>query len=440
MTDTDALVGTLEPGAGVVPSAALLTVGRPRSELDGRGSGVPEAASAQLQQSDLPPTALGAGARVALESLPVDDDDDETHLVELVARAQSGSGREHLTSLSALSQQLSSYPPLDPDAQFTRILAYRRGVAASAESVPSDCSPAERRAHARIVQAGQRAQTELVGSMYRLALLICQELAAERYGRERMLDMLADLVSEANIAVVEAVGTYDETRSPAFSLYAGRVMRDRVRMMLQKSATVGVAPSWLRLKRIYTVLRPEVEMRLGRTPTEVEMQAELRAVCLRWAADRLSPEQQALPEGERDALMESKLRKQGMLGAIDRLSEVLSATQQTTSLDAPLGDGDGARLGDVIAQPGADSSYDAIEHDELRRDLMQALSAFTERERTIVLMKYGFVDGEQWTYARLAPRFGVSAERIRQIERNVLSKLRAPTFTNLEPHLLTHQP
>lgn len=382
--------------------------------------------------------AFGTDAAAEFDALSSEAEED-AHLVELVARASSPSGREHLTSLSALSQQLSVYPPLPPPEQAARIATYRQGVLAAQALASGSVSPRDRRAAERAVHAGERAQTELVGSMYRLALIICQELAAERYGRERMLDMLSDLVSDANIAVVEAVATFDEARSPAFSLYAGRVMRDRVRMVLQKSSTVGVAPSWLRLKRIYTVLRPEVTMKLGRIPTEFEMQAELRVVCMRWASDRLTPEQQQIPEQERRALMESKLRKQGMLGAIDRLSEVLSATQQTTSLDAPLGDGEGARLGDVLAQPTADSGYDAVEHGELREDLMAALATLTEREREIVLYKYGFMDGEQWTYAKLAPQFGVSAERIRQIERNVLAKLRTPSFGNLAPHLLTHQ-
>lgn len=395
----------------------------------------PSDSDADLSNPDVD-LAFGADAAAEFDALP-SEEEEETHLAELVARSQSSSGREHLSSLSALSQQLSAYPPLPPEEQAKRIAAFRQGVAA-AKLLADGLDRRQRRDAERAVRAGQYAQTELVGSMYRLALIICQELAAERYGRERMLDMLSDLVSEANIAVVEAVAAFDEARSPAFSLYAGRVMRDKVRMVLQKSSTSGVAPSWLRLKRIYTVLRPEIEMKLGRTPTEVEMQQELRVVCMRWASDRLTPDEQQLPADARVALMEAKLRKQGMLGAIDRLSEVLSLTQQTTSLDAPLGDGEGARLGDVLAQPASDSGYDAVEHGELRRDLMAALSTLTEREQKIVLYKYGFIDGEQWTYAKLAPKFGVSAERIRQIERNVLSKLGTPTFANLSPHLLSH--
>lgn len=379
--------------------------------------------------------AFGPEAASEFDALTSDREDEE-HLAALVDRASSGAGREHLSALSALSQQMSAYPPLSPADQAVRLAAFRRGRAAQA-AVDAGTRSA-REAH-REIQAGQRAQTELVGSMYRLALLICQELATERYGRERMLEMLPDLVAEANVAVVEAVSTYDETRSPSFSLYAGRVMRDRVRMTLQRSATVGVAPSWLRLKRIYTVLRPEVEMRLGRAPTEAEMQQALREVCMRWAADRLTPEQQCLPPQQQRELMESKLRKQGMLGAIDRLSEVLTATQQTSSLDAPVGDGGGARVGDLIAAQAPDSAYDEVEHAELHQDLMAAMATLTDRERQILLHKFGFVDGEQWTYARLAPVFGVSAERIRQIEKQVLAKLRSPVF-GLAPHLPGYEP
>lgn len=377
--------------------------------------------------------AFGADAAAEFDALPSPQEED-AHLGELVARSTSGSGREHISALSALSQQLSMYAPLDPEAQAQQLAIFQQGLAAHALLSAGGLQGREANALARTVRAGQDAQTALVGSMYRLALIICQELAAERYGRERMLDMLADLVAEANVAVVEAISTFDPARAPSFSLYAGRVIRDRVRGTLQKSATVGVAPSWLRLKRIYTVLRPEVEMRLGRAPLEAEMQAELRLVCMRWAADRLTEEQKLLPESARRELMTSKLKKQGMLGAIDRLQEVLSATQQIASLDSPIGEDDGARLGDVIVAPSPDAVYDAVEHGELRRDLMAALSTLTEREQSILLHKYGFVDGEQWTYAKLAPQFGVSAERIRQIERNVLERLRSPSFPNLAPH------
>ena len=88
---------------------------------------------------------------------------------------------------------------------------------------------------------------------------------------------------------------------------------------------------------------------------------------------------------------------------------------------------------------GGDSVYDAVEFAELSRDLATALSTLPERERQIMLHRFGFIgDGaEKATYVKLAPMYGVSAERIRQIERNVLGKLRGPNFGYLAGHLAT---
>lgn len=398
-----------------------------------------------LDASEVAGPALPAAAElaVALEAAlgaepEAEEADDDAQLEKYLAKANATNGREHLSALSALSQQMGAYRPLSPAEQTACLARYEAGVAARTRLAGGRLSARATRAAHNDVRAGEQAHTELVASMFRLVLIIAREIAADRYGREKALDILPDLVAEANLALVESVSTYDAERCPTFSIYAGRVIRDRVRMSLQKSSAVGVAPSWLRLKRIYTVLRPEVEMSLGRTPNEEEMQQALRVVCLRWAADRLTEEQKLLPEDERLVLMESKLRKQGMLGAIDRLKEVLAATHQVASLDAPRSEDGSATLGDALPGVGDDRVFDEVEHADLSRDLMTALRSLPEREQQIVLHRFGFVDGEQWTYARLAPVFGVSAERIRQIERNVLGKLRGPGFANLGSHLPSH--
>jgi RNA polymerase sigma factor (sigma-70 family) len=387
--------------------------------------------------SDALEEAFGEQATEEFLAAPTDIEDDAA-IARLVARSSSTQGREQLSALSALSAQMSAYRPLNPAEQAARLSTYRAGRAARAALADPD-HPVKSRRVADLqaaVRRGEYAQTELVGGMYRLVLIISRELAAERYGREKALDMLSDLVGEANVAVVEAIDSFDEERCPTFSIYAGRVIRDRVRMSLQKSTAVGLAPSWLRLKRIYTVLYPEQVMRLGRNPTEEEMQAELLTVCRKWAADRLTPEQQELPEAERLDLMQSKLKKQGMIGAIDRLSEVLHATQQTASLDAPIrGDESGTHLGDLLPQAESGRQYEQVEAAELHRDLFAALAQLTERERQIMLYRFGFIDGDQWTYAKLAPIHGVSAERIRQIERTVIGKLKSPKFAGLAAHL-----
>lgn len=364
----------------------------------------------------------------------IDDAEDEAEIARYVARATSGSGRESVSALSSLSQQMQPYPVLSVEEQHAALAAYNAGLAARAQ-LAAGTAGRKRRQLEETARRGESAHAQLVGSMFRLVLVIARENAAQRYGRERSLDMLSDLVAEANVAVVEAVDSYDPAKCPAFNTYAGRVVRDRVRMCLSKTSSVGLAPSWLRLKRLATVLSPEVAARLGRTPNTAEMQEALHVVCLKWAKDRLTDAQRMLPEEEQLALMEAKLRKQGMLGAIERYEEVMIATQQVASLDSPVGDEGGARLADMLPGVGGSSEFEAVELDELRRDLMAALSALPERDREIVLYRFGFMDGEQWTYARLAPRYKVSAERIRQIERNVLTKLRGPGFGALGAHL-----
>lgn len=366
---------------------------------------------------------------------------DEARLDALIERSQNLEGREHLSALSALSQSMAGYPPLPPDEQLKRLRLYRQGLAAQEKLDSGRLKGRHERAARAEVLAGRQAQTELVGSMYRLVLLICQEQATMRYGRERMLTMLPDLVSEGNTAVLTAISSFDPDRSdraPAFSKYAGRVIRDWVRGLVHKGDQVGVPVSWSRLKRLYVARYPEVEVELGRAPTEAEMQEELRIICFRWERSRLSAADKQLSEADQNVIIEQKLRKQGMLGGIEKLGQLLTATASTSSLDSPVGDDDGATLGDMLPEETSDSPYDAVEHQELHNDLMAALSTFTERERQIVLHKYGFVDGEQWTYAKLAPMFNVSPERIRQIERSVLQKLGGTSFDRLAPHLPGH--
>lgn len=400
----------------------------------------PTSASAPLGQAER----FSGNTREALSGL--DDlpesaqnaQEDDERLDALIARAQNLEGREHLSSLSALSQRMNAYEPLSGPEQLKCIAAVKAGVGAQRALDKGGLSARKVREHKRVAARGQEAQAELVGSMYRLVLVICQEQAADRYGRERMWAMLPDLVSEANLAVLGAVKTFNPSRpgaAPSFSKYAGRVIRDRVRTLVHRGEHTGVPVAWLRLKRLYVARYPEVVTELGRAPSEAEMQDELRAMCFSWTRSRLSVEEQQLSESEQQLLVEAKLRRQGMLGGIERLGQVLTATTASTSLDAPVGEEGNSTLVDTLKTPTSGGEFEQVEAAELRDDLMAALRSFTDREQEIVLRKYGFVDGEQWTYARLAPLFDVSPERIRQIERSVLAKLAGSSFDSLSAHL-----
>lgn len=347
-----------------------------------------------------------------------------------------GGRYEQVSALSALSAQMDSYRPLPPEEQARRIAAYNTGLLAAAELEAGGRMSRRRRAELEQQAAAmEAAQTELVGSMFRLVLVIARELAGRRYGRERSLDMLPDLVAAANLALVEAVGTFDPSRGPAFSVYAGRVVRQQVRSSLSHTRLINVPVSWLRLRRLATTLLPELTSALGRPPLVSEIQDALRKQSMEWAAKRLTPEQLKLPEAQRQRLMHAKLRKQGTFGAIDNYEEVMMATQPFSNLDAPLTSDGSATLGDMLTGDGGGETFDAVELDALRTSLFTALAELPERDREIVLYRFGFADGEQWTYARLAPRYGISAERVRQIERAALDRLRGPGFEMLDGFL-----
>ena len=333
-----------------------------------------------------------------------------------------------MPALSAFQRHMEQYPQLSAPAQLELVGDYQAAQQAQSRlDQPGRLSKvAQRRAQA-MVRRGEKAITYLVCSNLRLVLLITRENAEQRFGKERAADMLPDLVGEANVALTEAVTTYDVERCPVFSSYAARMIRDRVRMMLTKEGPLRLPPSWSRLKRIASVRIPALAAEIGRQPIEEEIRADLLAKCLEWAEAKMTDAQRLLPLDEQHLAKMAKLRKQGMLGAIDNYQDVMLATQSVASLDAPVGDGDGGSLSDLLsagAIPGGE--FEGVELVQLKESLAAALDPLPARDREILLLRYGFYDNESWTYARISERYGVTAERIRQIERNVLARLAAP--------------
>jgi RNA polymerase primary sigma factor len=349
----------------------------------------------------------------------VDAVDDE--IQRWVQKAGQVRSLDTTAALSQFQRRMERYPQLTPDSQLELAARVQQGFAARDRLATEKVSARERKALE--AQAGEvdRAMEYLAGSNFRLVMLICRELAEERYPG-RSLEVLGDLIGEANIALTQAMREFDAERCPVFATYVAKVVRDRVRAMLAKDSHVRVANSWHRLKRIAAVRIPQLQAELGRVPTEAEIKADLMQRCMEWAESKLTPDQAKLPKAKRHELMVAKLRKQGMIGAIESLQDVLQASQTVASLDARVGDDGDTTLGDMVPAAEEDG-FSSIELAELRDTLRDALSNLDEREQTIVLLRFGFVDGEQWTYTAIAERYSVTAERIRQIEKNVLHKL-----------------
>lgn len=345
-------------------------------------------------------------------------------LEEIVVRSRQGGG-SGASAVSAFQRSADRFPPLDPEEQLL-LLARHREIVERITRMESANRARDRERLRDLKREAERIVEHVAASCWKLAWLIVREQAEERFGRDRATDMLPDLLGEANFALVKAVLEFDPTMTPKFATYAARVIRDHTRAVLSRDGYVRLAPSWGRVKRLAATRLPEMTHELGRRPSIEELQADLTKRCLEWAENHLTEEQQDLPAAQRKKLAMAKLRKQGMLGAIRDIEEILVVSQTVVSLDAPLGDENGGTLGETVAYESQDGLLDRMELGELHGRIMATLSeSLTEREREIVLLRYGFDGSEGWTYSAIAERFDVSSERIRQIERGALEKLSA---------------
>lgn len=312
---------------------------------------------------------------------------------------------------------MEAYPQLSAEAQSELASRYRAAYEASQDMSLSSA------ARARHAAEAERCLEYLSGANFRLVQLIAREKAQERFGAAKALDMLPDLVAEGLMALTEAARTYDPKSFPTFTKYAQSAVRNHIRASIANAGPLRVTSSVSRMKRIATKRRETLSEQLGRPPSREELQSELLVWCLEWAEGRLTDEERAMSEDDRHTAKMAKLRKQGMLSAIANIDEVLAYSQTLTSLSTPVGDGS-ATIGDLMPTGDVDQLFDSVELGDLNRLLVEAIDArCTEREREILRLRFGLSGGESWTYARIAPRFGLTAERIRQVERIALAKL-----------------
>lgn len=353
----------------------------------------------------------------------LDADDEVKSWIERSTRQPSST----LSALSAYQRAADRHGNMSPEDQLIMAARYQDAMKLKASLEDNTTlTGQELRAAQRTVRGMDLMLEKLTSSCWRLAWLIVRENAEARFGREKASELLPDLMSEANVALVESVRNFDPTRTPSFATYAARNVRNHVRMIISGEGYIHLAPSWSRLKRIASARVPELTAELGRTPSKEEIQADLLETCLNWAEKKLTDDQRLLPEQERHEIKLAKLRKQGMLRALREIDEVMAATQSVASLDQPVGEAGGSTLGDLIPGQSGGGLFDTVELGELRNTIGVALATLTDRERDIVMLRFGFVDSENWTYARIAERYDVTPERIRQIERAVLGKLSSP--------------
>ena len=279
--------------------------------------------------------------------------------------------------------EIGRYPLLTSQQEVELAMQMEAGVRAQARLAEEGLIDDDRAFLGHEIDMGDAAQKQLVQSNLRLVVAL-----ARRYVGRGMA--LLDLIQEGNVGLMRAVERFDYRRGFKFSTYATWWIRQAIsRAIADQGRTIRMPIHVLDSVNKLTRAQREMTQAMGRAPTIDELAFELD----------IDP---------------------------GRVAELQRIAQDTVSLETPVGEDEDGTLGDLVEDLESDRPPDVATFSSLQDQLAMALEGLNEREREVLIMRFGLADGRMRTLEEVGSHFKVTRERIRQLETKALAKLRHP--------------
>jgi len=309
-------------------------------------------------------------------------------------------------------REIGAEPLLTAEDEVTLAKAMRKGEAALQKLQGGHHSAGDGEKLHEQVNAGQRARKRLSEANLRLVVSVAKRFVG------RGMSFL-DLIQEGNIGLMRAVEKFDYRLGFKFSTYATWWIRQAIsRAIADQARTIRIPVHMVETINKVSRVSRRLQQELGREPTDEEIALEMGM----------------LEENERKAVESAWLNHTPMEPGLGRklnrmavkVRRILSVSQEPMSLETPIGTEENSSLGDFIEDETVPGPVDAASLQLLREQMKEVLDGLSDRERSVIERRFGLKDGQARTLEEVGQEFGVTRERIRQIEAKALRKLRHP--------------